>query len=295
MGLIFSLLGCSPNPEEVVVIGSKIDTEGAILGYIQLLALQDAGLKVEDRIETGPTLIVRRALQYGEIDGYIEYTGTALVNFMGNTRSEVLTDPRRGYETVREWDRQNGIIWLQPWSGINNTYTVLMRRELAERLELRTISDLAQRVRNGGKILFGSDPEFAARADGLPGLLKTYGFAGKTHFQVLQLDAGLVYQTLHQNSIDAAIGYSTDGRIAAFDLVRLEDDRRYFPVYNPTPTFRRETLQRFPQIAPILNGIAQSLTAEDITEMNYRHDVALVRARALAREWLDKMQRRPAP
>ncbi len=272
-----------------MVIGSKIDTEGAILGYIQLLALENAGLKVEDRIETGPTLIVRRALMYGEIDGYIEYTGTALVNFMRNTQPDILSDSRKSYQTIKNWDaQQNQLIWLKPWSGINNTYTVLMRKSLAEKLGLHTISGLAKRVRSGEKILFGCDPEFAAREDGLPGLLKIYGLENQAGFNVMQMDAGLVYQTLSQNSIEAAIGYSTDGRIAAFDLVRLKDDRRYFPAYNPTPVFRRKTLQRFPQIEKTLNRVAEEISREDITAMNYRHDVELARAKVLAREWLKK-------
>lgn len=290
--LVLSILlisSCSPNPEDVVIIGSKIDTEGAILGYIQLLALKDAGLKVEDRIETGPTLIVRQALRYGEIDGYIEYTGTALINFMGEARAEIVSDPQKAYQAVRDWDlSQHQISWLTPWSGINNTYTVLMRRERAEELQLRTISDLANYLQNGGAIEFGSDPEFAARKDGLPGLQSAYGFDGQAGFQVRQMDAGLVYQALKQGSIGAAIGYSTDGRIAGFDLARLQDDRHYFPVYNPTPTYRRETLDRYPAIAEILNRIAGVITAEEITEMNYRHDIELIRPKVLAEEWLRK-------
>ncbi len=280
---------CVPNPENVIVIGSKMDTEGAILGYIQLLALENAGLKVEDRIETGPTLIVRRALLYGEIDGYIEYTGTALVNFMGITDPGILSNADRAYHTVRTRDaKTHGIIWLSPWSGINNTYTVMMQRKQAQALHLHSISDLAVYIQHGNAVLFGSDPEFAARQDGLIGLQRAYGIYGLPSFQVRQLDAGLVYQTLQQGSIDAAIGYSTDGRIAAFDLIRLEDDRHFFPVYNPTPTYRQSTLKRYPQIATILNRIAAKITAEDITEMNYRHDVELVRPRFLAREWLQK-------
>jgi osmoprotectant transport system substrate-binding protein len=287
--LLTLLINCSSNPENTIIIGSKFDTEGAILGYIQLLALENAGLKVEDRIETGPTLIVRRALLFGELDGYIEYTGTALVNFMGETSRDIISDPQKAYREVREWDlEQHRIIWLDPWSGINNTYTVLMRREQAEQLNLRTISGLAVYLRNGGIINFGSDPEFAAREDGLPGLQDAYGFRDHPDFRVRQMDAGLVYQTLKQGSIDAAIGYSTDGRIAAFDLVRLEDDRQFFPVYNPTPTYRQETLKSFPRVADILNRIAAAITAAHITEMNYRHDVQLVRPRILAEEWLKK-------
>lgn len=288
-GLAMQLNSCAPHSENLIVVGSKMDTEGAILGYIQLLALQEAGYSVEDRIETGPTLIVRRALLSGDIDGYIEYTGTALVNFMGETRRPLLSDPRGGYRAVHDWDStRNRIIWLKPWSGINNTYTVLMKKAEARAMEISSISDMARFLKRGGKLLFGVDHEFAARPDGLNGLLKTYGMDRLSNLRILQMDAGLVYQTLKQGSIDAAIGYSTDGRIAAFDLIRLKDDRQFFPVYNPTPIYRQETLERFPGVRSILNAIADRITADDITDMNYRHDVELRRAKLLAREWLEK-------
>jgi osmoprotectant transport system substrate-binding protein len=216
--------GCSPKSEDVIVIGSKMDTEGTILGYIQLLALEDAGLKVEDRIETGPTLIVRQALLSGEIDGYIEYTGTALVNFMKLDNKEVLSDAVKAYRTIAQWDS----------------------------------------------------------------MLEGYGLLSSVYLQIVNMDAGLIYQTLNQGSVDAAIGYSTDGRIAAFNLVRLEDIRNFFPVYNPTPIYREETLRRFPKIEKILNRIASTISAEDITELNYRNDVNLERPKLLAREWLVK-------
>ncbi|MFQ5583605.1 MAG: glycine betaine ABC transporter substrate-binding protein [Calditrichia bacterium] len=293
VGIFFLLTllqpGCSPKSGDVIVIGSKMDTEGAILGYIQFLALQDAGLNVEDRIETGPTLIVRQALLSGEVDGYIEYTGTALVNFMGIKDRRILSNADSAFKTIAKWDSaENNIEWLHPWSGINNTYTVLMQRRRAEAQQTMSISDLKNWVASGGKLLFGSDHEFSARADGLPGLLEWYGLAGLPTFRVINMDAGLVYQTLKQGSVDAVIGYSTDGRIAAFDLFGLTDDKHYFPVYNPTPVFRQQTLQRFPQIRKILNRIATAITAKDITAMNYRHDVKQERSKLLAREWIDK-------
>lgn len=288
--LCFLHLPCCSSPGgSVVVIGSKLDTEGAIMGYIQLLALQAAGIPVEDRIETGPTLITRQALRYGELDGYIEYTGTALVNFMHVSDPAILADADSAYQTVRAWDeREHQIVWLQPWSGINNTYTLMMRRPAAEALGIESISQLGEYLAGGGELRLGSDPEFAARADGLPGLLERYGVAGSRQLEVLQMDAGLVYQTLQQGNIDAAIGYSTDGRIAAFNLLRLRDDLHYFPVYNPTPTYRAATLQQFPQIRTILDRIAATITADEITAMNYRHDVEHARAKSLAREWLDQ-------
>jgi osmoprotectant transport system substrate-binding protein len=266
-----------------------MDTEGAIMGYIQLLALQEAGLKVEDRIETGPTLIVRQALLSGEVDGYIEYTGTALVNFMKVSDNKILSDADKAYQTIAQWDSaRNHIKWMHPWSGINNTYTILMQKNRARANEIESITNLKEWINGGGKILFGSDHEFSARPDGLKGLMEFYGLSAMPGFKVINMDAGLVYQTLKQNSVDAVIGYSTDGRISAFKLVRLEDDKHYFPVYNPTPIYREEILQRFPQIPEILNKIASIITAAEITEMNYRHDVKLERAKLLAREWLEE-------
>lgn len=285
--LLLLIGGCSPNSENVIVIGSKMDTEGTILGYIQLLALENAGLKVEDRIETGPTLIVRQALLSGEIDGYIEYTGTALVNFMKEDDRKILSKADAAYRTIAQWDSSNHqVLWLQPWSGINNTYTVLMKQNEARARDMRSISDMANYVESGNQIRFGSDHEFSARPDGLKSMLQAYELLNSPDLRIVNMDAGLVYQTLNQGSVDAAIGYSTDGRIAAFDLIRLQDDRNFFPVYNPTPVYREETLQRFPIIEELLNQIASAITAEDITEMNYRNDVNLERPKLLAKEWL---------
>ena len=283
--LFIGILAQSCSSEQTVRIGSKIDTEGAILGYIQLLALERAGIPVEDRIETGPTLITRRALLYGELDGYIEYTGTALVNFMGETSREKLTNPEAGWEQIRSWDSEtSSVIWLNSWAGINNTYTVLIRRDLAESQQLKSISDL-QNYLIGNSLVFGVDPEFAARPDGLPGLLKAYGL-NQEKLTTRQMDAGLIYQSLGQAGIDMAIGYATDGRIAANDLLRLEDDLQYFPVYNPAPTFRGDVLKAFPKIQITLNAVAAAIDADDITRMNYLHDVEYRRAKDLAEEWL---------
>jgi len=284
---VFWLPGCRRALSPKVVIGSKMDTEGAILGYIQLLALRQAGIPVEDRIETGPTLIVRQALLSGEIDGYLEYTGTALVNFMGVRDRKILTNPDSGYAMIKKWDlRENGIQWLRTWSGINNTYTVLLNNSYAKSVGITTISDLHNLLKRGSPFRFAVDPEFAARRDGLPGLLKFYKLNNLQNLTVVQMDAGLVYQSLKQGSVDGIIGYSTDGRIAAFHFTRLRDDRNYFPVYTPTPVFRRKIIDRFPRIQIILDKIAGQISAEDITRMNYQHDVHHKRAKVLAGDWL---------
>ena len=289
--LILSLMlfyACQMGEGNAIRIGSKIDTEGVILGYIQLTALSAQGFPVEDRIETGPTLIVRRALEYGELDGYIEYTGTALVNFMGVSDPAILSSPSKGYRRLQLWDEQNhGLVWLDPWSGINNTYTVLLSDKTAKRLQLKTISDFSEYLQSGHQLTFGSDPEFAARPDGLQGLREHYGFGNPKLLNIKQLDSGLMYQNLAVENLDAGIGYSTDGRIAALNLFRLKDDRHFFPVYNPTPVYRREILSRYPGLEAALNRIAGLITAEAITQMNFRHDVDRIPAPLLAREWVE--------
>lgn len=268
--------GCGLRDPDVIRVGSKAFSEGAILGYMQLLLLQQAGFKVEDRIEMGPTLILRQALLSGEIDTYIEYTGTALVNFFKIADSLLLADAERGWSEAHGRDAENGLVWLRPWA-LNNTYTVLMAGARAKDWRAAHISDLA-----GRKVVFGSDPEFAARSDGLPGLLKAYGIEA----EVRQMNAGLIYPALESGQLDAAIGYSTEGRIAASGLVRLADDRRYFPAYHPAPVFRAATLERFPGAAEALDRVADLATDEAVTRLNYAMDVERGRARDLARTFL---------
>ncbi|MBU6429002.1 MAG: glycine/betaine ABC transporter substrate-binding protein [Cyanobacteria bacterium REEB65] len=277
LALALATTGCLRNPE-VLVIGSKAFTEGAILGYLEYWLLRDAGIPVEDRMEMGPTLIVRQALLSGEIDTSFEYTGTALVNFFHEQDRAVLASPSRGLAAIDRLESPK-LVWLRPWA-LNNTYTVLMARRRAMQLHIRTISDLA---RYRGPVVLGTDPEFAARADGLPGLEAWYGL----HPEVRQLDAGLLYEALRKGLLDAAIGYSTDGRIAAFGLLRLADDRQYFPAYHPAPVFRRAALRRFPQAAAILDRVGPSVTDDQITQLNDAVDVQHARPKTVAREWLE--------
>jgi osmoprotectant transport system substrate-binding protein len=278
--IAFMLQSCSLRDPAVIRIGSKFDTEGAILGYTMLLALEEAGFAVEDRIEMGPTLVVRKALTTGEVDGYIEYTGTALVNFFKLSDRALLTDAQRGWAEARKQDAGRGLTWLAPWA-LNNTYTVLMAGEKTRAERLATISGLAKA---GKKLVFGSDPEFAARADGLPGLLKAYGITA----EIRQMNAGLIYQALRDKQLDAGIGYSTDGRIPAFDLVRLADDRSYFPAYHPAPIFRTATLTRHPGISTALDRLAPLMTDDAVASLNYEMDVNRARAKDLARGFLKR-------
>ncbi|MFQ5875680.1 MAG: glycine betaine ABC transporter substrate-binding protein [Dehalococcoidia bacterium] len=272
---------CGP-AGKVITVGSKEFTEQRLLGQMMKLVLENAGWTVDDKTGLGGTMIARLALLEGDIDVYMEYTGTALLVHLGH--EEPITDPDLAYETVRDEDlEQNGIVWLQP-SLFDNTYTVMMRRSDAEAWDIHSISNLAAYVTdNPGELTFASGAEFQERPDGLPGVEATYDF----EFQnVVQMDVGLTYLALDEGEVEVAMGFATDGRISAFDLVNLEDDRYFFPVYNVAPTLRQSFVDQHPEVVDILNGIAPLLDAETMQRLNYEVDGEHRDVEEVAREWL---------
>jgi len=272
---------CAP-AGKVITVGSKEFTEQRLLGQMIKLVLEDAGWTVDDKTGLGGTMIARLALLEGDIDVYMEYTGTALLVHLGH--EEPITDPDLCYDTVRDEDlSQNGIVWLQP-SLFNNTYTLMMRRVHAEDLGIESISDLAAYVNDHpGELTFASGAEFQERPDGLPAVEATYGF----EFQnVVQMDVGLTYMALYEGDVEVAMGFATTGLISAFDLVNLEDDLYFFPVYNVAPTLRQAFVDQHPEVVDILNGIAPLLDAETMQRLNNEVDSEHRDLEEVAREWL---------
>jgi len=279
---LVATLAASCRPAADVTVGSKEFTEQRLLGQTMILLLEDAGWTVDDKTGLGGTMIARQALLEGDIDVYMEYTGTALLLHLGH--EEPITDPELCYETVRDEDlSQNGIVWLQP-SLFNNTYTLMMRRAHAQDLGIESISDLAAYVNdNPGELTFASGAEFQERPDGLPGVEATYGF----EFQnVIQMDVGLTYLALYEGDVEVAMGFATDGRISAFDLVNLEDDLYFFPVYNVAPTLRQSFVDQHPEVVDILDTIAPLLDAETMQSLNNEVDTEHRDVEEVAREWL---------
>lgn len=267
-----------------VTVGSKEFTEQIILGKMMKLVLEDNGLTVDDKTGLGGTMICREALLSGDIDVYMEYTGTALLVHLGH--EDPITDSQLCYETVRTEDlSENGIVWLQP-SLFDNTYTLMMREVDAESLGLDSISDLAAYINaNPGELTFASGAEFQERPDGLPGVQATYGFEfGGAN--VIQMDVGLTYSALYEGEVDVAMGFATDGRIAGFDLVNLQDDLQFFPVYNVAPTLPQSFLDEYPNVEDILDDIAPLLDSVTMQGLNYEVDIEHRDADDVAREWL---------
>lgn len=275
--------GCSAGPKDVIKVGSKDFSEQLLLGQITLLALEDAGYKVEDKTNVAGSDKVRSALINGEIDLYWEYTGTTWL--MHLQHDEPITDSEECYQKVKEADAEKGLIWLD-YAPFNNTYTIMMRRSESEELGIKSLSDLASYVnKNPDKLTFAGDHEFMARPDGYPALEEIYGFKlGDENLKIMEL--GIVYKTLKDNKVNLGMGFATDGRIAAFDLVNLEDDKQFFPVYNPAAVVRKEVLDKNPEMADILNKIAAKLDTGTMTQLNYQVDIEEKDPKDVAREWL---------
>ena len=277
--------GCAP--EEGVVIGSKEFTEQLILGQIAILALEHNGIPTIDETGLGGTVVVREAQEGGDVDLYWEYTGTALITHLGY--DEAITDPQECYDVVAADDlERNNLVWLD-YTPFNNTYTVMMRKSDSEAMGITTLSDLANAINEGveapepGTWNFATDHEYTIRDDGYPGLQQLYGFEFE---DVITMDLGITYGALRDGDVATAMGFATDGRIAAFELVNLEDDLNFHPVYNCSPVVRQETLDEFPEIADILNPIAAALTAEAMSAMNMEVDIEERLPVEVAEEWL---------
>jgi osmoprotectant transport system permease protein len=247
-----------------VVVGSKNFTEQLILGEIVAQTIErETGLKVERRLNLGGTLICDRALRTGDIDVYVEYTGTALTAIFHRPPS---SDRDLVTGTVRDLYAASGATLLPPL-GFDNTFAVLVRGGDARAHGLRTIEDAA-RLAPSWRAGFGY--EFLERPDGYPGLARAYGLAFREPPQVMDLT--LTYRALASGQVDLIAGDATAGLIASLDLVQLEDNRRYFPPYDAVPVARATTLLRYPQVRKALEGLAHRISADDMRAMNQAAD-----------------------
>jgi len=260
-----------------IAVGSKDFTEQAILGEIVAQAIEaNTDLEVARRFDLGGNL-AHEALAAGEIDVYVEYTGTALLAIL---KSPPLTDPQEVLRRVKdEYARRFKLEWTAPL-GFNNTFAILVRGEDARRWKLKTITDAA-RLSAGWRAGFGQD--FMSRADGYPGFAQTYGF----HFQeIREMDLSLTYRALAEKQVDLIAGNSTDGLIARYGLTQLEDDRHYFPPYDAVPVARQDTLHKHPELRRVLERLGGVLTVDEMRRLNYAADGEKRAPREVAREFL---------
>ncbi|MBP2475477.1 osmoprotectant transport system substrate-binding protein [Crossiella equi] len=280
--------GIQPVPELAgveITVGSKDFSEQLVLAYLAELALSAAGADVRDLSNIAGSNSGRDALLSGQIDLMWEYTGTAWISYLGH--EEPIPDELAQFKAVAEEDlKRNGVVW-SAMAPLNNTYAFAMSKANAERLGVKTVSDIARLVQERPQeATFCLESEFASRNDGMPGLQQRYGFEAPAG-GIKLLGIGPIYQAVaNGDTCNFGEVFTTDGRILAQNLVLVEDDKSFFPRYNASLTMRKETADRYPQITRVLEPISKKLTNDVVLKLNAQVDVDGKDPAEVARDWL---------
>jgi osmoprotectant transport system substrate-binding protein len=254
-----------------VRVGSKIDTEGALLGNLIVQVLEAGGVKTENKLSLGNTKIVRSALVSGEIDLYPEYTGNGAF-FHADEKNPAWKQLDAGYQRIKALDAEkNKLTWLAP-APANNTWAIAVRKDVAAANKLKSLADFGKWVSGGGKVKLAASAEFAERPDALPAFQSAYGFK-LTQDQLLLLAGGDTAATIkaaaeQTSGVNAAMAYGTDGPVAALGLMVLEDTQGVQPVYAPAPVVRADVLARQPKIATLLAPLFKTLDTATLQRLN---------------------------
>lgn len=267
----------------VLRIGARVFTEQTMLAELTAQYLRDKGYDVQITGGLGSNL-ARSAQESGQLDLLWEYTGVSLVAY--NHVDEKL-DSEQTYQRVKELDAKKGLVWLSP-SKFNNTYALALPDKIAQQYpQVNTMSELTTVLKaeaDKGHIV-ALDTEFANRSDGLVGMVKHYGMnLGRENTR--QMDAGLVYTALRNGQVFAGLVYTTDGRLNAFKLKVLADDKHYFPDYTAAPVIRKEYLDKHPELADLLKPLAALLDNQTMRTLNARIDVDHESPTVVAAEFL---------
>ncbi len=282
--LAFAVVCCAAAPSvaqeaDTVRIGSKNFTEQEILAeLVAQLIERHTDLRVERTFGLGGTGVCHAALVAGELDIYVEYTGTALLNVL---KHEVRTNADDVYQIVAKAYRERfELEWLPPM-GFNNTYAITVRATHADEHGWQAISDL----RNiADRLSAGFTAEFMERPDGYPGLRRAYGFDfGRT----ADLDPGLMYKALADGQVDVICAFATDGRIAAYSLRVLLDDGSFFPPYDAAPVIRTALLREHPEVGDALASLAGTINDQTMRRLNYAVDEQRRTPSSVASEWIE--------
>lgn len=261
IAMIISFSGCESKTKKVV-IASKPMTEQYILAeMLTQLIEENTDIEVEQKLGIGGgTSNIQPAMENGEIDIYPEYTGTGWLFVL---KKDLINDPNELYEAVKkEYEDKYNIKWLGLY-GFNNTFTLTIKKEKADELNIKNYSDLALKSKN---LKFGAEYDFYEREDGYKGLEKIYGFKFKDK---VELDIGLKYDAISADNVDVINAFSTDAMLKKYNLKVLEDNENFFPSYYATTLVREETLEEYPELEEVLNKLEGMISNEDMIQMNY--------------------------
>jgi osmoprotectant transport system permease protein len=236
-------------------------------------------IKVNRKINLGGTQVCFGAMKSGNIDMYVEYSGTAYGDIL---KYPPISDVDKVYNTIQKDFKEQYDIDVLKQMGFNNTYTLSVTKDTAEKYKLKNISDLSKVA---GNLKAGTTLEFLNRDDGLPGLSNAYNFKFKDS---KGLDGSPRYSALTNKEVDVVDAFSTDGLLKKFDLVSLKDDKNFFPPYYATPIVRHEVLEKYPEIEPLIEEVGSLLTNDVMMELNYKVDELQMEPDVVAREFLEE-------
>ena len=280
----------SARAAEPITVASKIDTEGGLIGEVILALLDAAGIPTSNRLQLGPTRILRAAILSGAIDVYPEYTGNAAF-FFAMDGDPVWKDARAGYERARALDLQrNDLVWLQP-APADNSWVIAMRADFADAHRLSSLDDFARWTREGS-VKLAASAEFVESRSGLPAFQKTYGFSLDAR-QLLVLSGGNTSATIKAaadgiSGVNAAMAYGTDGALAALGLRALSDTKHAQPIYAPAPVVRASVIAAWPQIPAVLAPAFALLDIAVLRQLNERVAIEGREPRLVARLFLQE-------
>jgi osmoprotectant transport system substrate-binding protein len=256
---------------DAVRVASKIDTEGALLGNIILEMLDAAGISTANRLQLGPTNILRSAILAGEIDIYPEYTGNGAI-FYALQSDPVWQSAERGYARIKALDgARRNLVWLTP-APADNSWVIVLRKDVAAENRLASMADFAGWVGAGGSVRLAASAEFVESPAALPAFERAYGFR-LSRSQILTLAGGNTAVTIRAaaegiSGINAAMAYGTDGALAVLDLVVMSDPKKAQVVYAPAPVVRGAVLDKYPQIAGALEPVFKALDEATLRRLN---------------------------
>lgn len=275
--LVVVLSACSSSGSgKTVVVGSKNFTENIILAHM-LAELIEAktDLKVERKVNLGGSDVAWTAFKSNEIQLYPDYTGTVVANYY---QEETGTADETLAKTI-ELLEADGYKFIGPY-GLNNTYTLAVKQETAEKYNLKTFSDLAE---VSDQLVLGSEFEFLDRPDGLPGLVSTYNMNFK---DAKGMDHGIMYRSLNEGEVDVIDAFATDGQIVQYNLVVLEDDKEFFPPYHAGTLVRKDLLEKYPELEEVLSVLNDAIDDDTMQALNNKVDAEGLREDEVAREFL---------
>ncbi len=278
LNFVCFLSACSKPPQTKITIGSKFFTEQVVLAELLAQHIEaKTGIPVIRKTNLGGTLLVHKALLAGELDLYVEYTGTALTAVLNESPQD---DSAAVYNRVKQLYSDRFHLEVTDPLGFENTFAMVIRGDDARNLHLQKISDIALLA---SKWRAGVGYEFLERPDGFRGWSARYNLHFAESPKVM--DLGLIYRALVDHQVDIVAGNSTDGLIESLGLMALADDRHYFPPYDAVPIVRQSTLARFPQLRAALADLAGKLSATDIRRLNYAVDAQHQDAPAVVRSF----------